>query len=243
MFPNERPRRRGREPEHTSTSHCAEAGVLKVVSGTEHDIFGWNGQQAGREPATSVNGLTLHPEFITEGEEAAVVAAIDNAVWSNELQRRVQHYGWRYDYQFRQIDPSMHLGRLPAWAGQIARRLVEAGHFRNDPPDQVIVNEYVANQGISAHIDSPRSFTGVVATVSLLESWEMVFRRRDPAAKVNRTLERRSVAILEGEVRYRWTHEIPKRHSEPGPVKPSNKRPSRIRRERRISLTFRKVKA
>ena len=145
--------------------------------------------------------------------------------------------------QFGQIDPSMRLGPLPAWAGEIAGRLIEAGYFRHGPPDQVIVNEYLANQGISAHIDSPRSFTGVVATISLLESWEMVFRRHGRTAKVSRTLERRSATILEGEARYRWTHEIPKRHSELGPAKPGHKRPGRVPRTRRLSVTFRKVKA
>ena len=193
----------------------------------------------GDGTAIGIRGLTLVPEFITDSEETAIIQEIDASEWSNELQRRVQHYGWRYDYQFGQIDPSMRLGPLPAWAGEIAGRLVEAGYFRHGPPDQVIVNEYLANQGISAHIDSPRSFTGVVATISLLESWEMVFRRHGRTAKVSRTLERRSATILEGEARYRWRHEIPKRHSEPAPVKPGHRTP----RTRRISLTFRKVKA
>lgn len=90
------------------------------------------------------------------------------------------------------------------------------------------------------HVDSPASFTGVVAMVSLLESWEMQFRKRRENTKVVR-LERRSATILEGEARYKWTHEIPKRKTEPGPVKPGKKRPSRIPRDRRVSLTFRKV--
>ena len=194
---------------------------------------------------SSVPGMDLLPEFVSEAEEEAIVSDVDHADWSNELQRRVQHYGWRYDYQSRQIDPSMHIGPLPPWARKVAERLVDAGYFREGPPDQVIVNEYRGNQGISAHVDSPSSFAGVVAMVSLLESWEMDFRKRGRKTNegvVTVKLEQRSAAILEGDARYRWTHEIRKRHSEPGSIKPGNKRPSRIPRVRRISLTFRKVK-
>ena len=198
--------------------------------------------EGAEDRVASIDGLTLKPEFITDAEEAAIIEEIDHAEWSVELQRRVQHYGWRYDYRSKQIDPSMHLGPLPAWAGMIAERLVDADYFRDGPPDQVIVNEYCGDQGISRHVDSPSSFTGVVAMISLLETWEMVFRERDSKAKVAKKLERRSVTILEGDARYRWTHEIPKRKNEPGPVKPGNKGPSKVPRKRRLSLTFRKVK-
>lgn len=135
----------------------------------------------------------------------------------------------------------MHIGPLPNWANEIARRLVDGGYFEDGHPDQVIVNEYCGNQGIAAHIDSPASFTGVVAMVSLLESWAMEFQKKRDKTKVVQRLERRSATILEGDARYKWTHKIPKRKTEPGLVKPGNKKPSRIPRDRRISLTFRKV--
>lgn len=193
------------------------------------------------EPPARIPGLSLIQNFIAESEENEILRKIDQSDWSNELQRRVQHYGWRYDYKSRKIDPSMHIGPLPEWANDIARRLVDGGYFRDGVPDQVIVNEYCGSQGIAAHIDSPASFTGVVAMISLLESWEMEFRKKRDKIKVVQRLERRSATILEGDARYKWTHEIPKRKTEPGPVKPGNKKPSRIARGRRISLTFRKV--
>ena len=181
-----------------------------------------------------VSGLTYVPDFLDAGEETELVAAIDGAGWISELQRRVQHYGWRYDYKARQIDASMRLGPLPEWAARLARRLVSS-RLLADPPDQVIVNEYVGNQGISRHVDAETSFADGIATISLLESWEMVFRERDEQRGRNVTLrlDPRSVAILAGDARYRWTHEIPKRKYEPG----------RVARGRRISLTFRKVLA
>ena len=178
-----------------------------------------------------VPGLRYVKDFLTEDEETNLVHEIDGGDWSSELKRRVQHHGWRYDYEARKVDPSMRLGPLPDWADQLARRLVDRGLVRQRP-DQVIVNEYECGQGISAHVDSP-SFADGIATISLLESWEMVFREKGSRKVVRQVLERRSVAIMEGDARYRWTHEIPQRKTEPG----------RVKRRRRISLTFRKVLA
>ncbi len=184
-----------------------------------------------RFETVDVPGLSYVADFLSEGEEDHVVAVVDQSAWSSELQRRVQHYGWRYDYKARQIDSSMRLGPLPEWADSLARRLVSRG-ILSDVPDQVIVNEYVGNQGISQHVDSESSFADGIAMISLLESWEMVFReKRKQGRKVRQKLERRSAMIMTGEARYRWTHEIPKRRYEPG----------RAKRGRRISLTFRKV--
>ena len=192
------------------------------------------------QQVSKISGLVYHSEFITEAEEKELLACIDRAEWSTELRRRVQHYGWRYDYKQRQIDESMHLGPLPQWAQDLAQRLVSKDWLK-DLPDQVIVNEYCCDQGISAHIDAEGSFTEYVATISLLETWGMVFRHRDSGEKVEIPLERRSVAILSGDARYKWTHEIPKRDSESVVDQDGKYKPEKRKRERRISLTFRKT--
>ena len=182
-----------------------------------------------RVEETDVPGLGYVRDFLTENEEIELVATIERDVWGSELKRRVQHHGWRYDYKARKVEPSMRLGPMPGWADQLARRLEAEGLVRQRP-DQVIVNEYDGDQGISAHVDSP-SFADGIATISLLESWEMVFREKGSRRMVRQVLERRSAAIMEGDARYRWTHEIPQRKTGPG----------RVKRGRRISLTFRKV--
>ena len=187
---------------------------------------------AVRPQSSDIPGLTYAPDFLGEREEEELVTILDGADWNTELQRRVQHYGWRYDYKARQIDASMRLGPLPEWAAHLAARLVSKG-LLSDFPDQVIVNEYVGRQGIAKHVDST-SFADGIAMISLLESWEMVFREKKKGGrKRDVRLGRRSAAIMTGDVRCRWTHEIPKRKYEPG----------RVARGRRISLTFRKVLA
>lgn len=194
-------------------------------------------------PSTTVRihevpGLVYRPEFMSGDEEAVVVREIERSEWMEELQRRVQHYGWRYDYRERTVRDSMRLGSLPGWAKPIAERLVRDG-LLPEMPDQLIVNEYRGNQGIAAHTDHDR-FDDGIAMISLLEDWQMVFRRpEDKTRKHPVLLERRSVAVMTGEARYAWTHEIPKRKSEP--AKRGSTRKGRRLRGRRLSLTFRKV--
>ena len=184
----------------------------------------------------NVPGLVYKPEFITREEEKELVAWLDENEWSQSLKRRVQQYGWRYDYRQREVDARMHLGTLPDWAATLAQQLVDQG-LMDERPDQVIVNEYMGSQGISRHIDHPNNFAERVATISLLETWSMVFRLQNSKRKVEMPLENRSVAVLTGDARYRWTHEIPGRKYE----RVGNSR-QRVTRGRRISLTFRKVK-
>ena len=147
----------------------------------------------------------------------------------------MQHYGWRYDYKAREVDSSMHLGPLPVELAELAERLFQE-KLVPQLPDQVIINEYVANQGITPHVDV-QSFADGIATISLLESWEMTFHAPGGKKKVHQLLEQRSVAIMHDEARYQWKHEIKKRKSEP----PLDEGGKRRKRERRISLTFRNV--
>lgn len=208
--------------------------------------IGNDGSPVGRAGSDSrvvlpgIAGLRYTPDFLDSGEEATLVEQIDRNPWNGEMQRRVQHYGFRYDYRTRQTPASERARPLPGWARDVARRLCES-EFLPEMPDQLIVNEYRGDQGIGRHRDS-LCFADGIATVSLLESWEMVFRRLDgrEAARTLR-LERGSVAILTGESRYDWTHEIPKRWSEPSAAGPGGRRGGRTPRGRRLSLTFRRV--
>ena len=189
-----------------------------------------------RLEVAEVPGLSCVRDFLDEAEEKHIIAQIEQGNWIEDLRRRVQHYGWRYDYKARRVDPAMRLGELPAWAGDPAWRLFDVKLVPN-LQDQVIVNEYRKDQGIGKHVDS-KSFADGIAMISLLESWEMIFREKQGKGKVDYMLERRSVAVIKGDARYRWTHEIPRRKKEP--MKPGMRNPGRVR-GRRVSLTFRKV--
>ena len=187
-----------------------------------------------------INGLNYVPSFLNEAEEAKLVEIIDTNKWLDVIKRRVQHYGWGYDYVNRQIDPGMRIDKLPEWALEVAQRLVEQG-LVPQMPDQLIVNEYIRDQGIGKHVDKEPNFADNIAMISLLESWEMVFRKKNNSkVKHNVMLESRSLTIMSGPARYQWTHEIPSRKYEPVPEMPDGKRQKKLRK-RRLSLTFRKV--
>ena len=194
-------------------------------------------EKSSEDTDAAVPGLTYQSNFLSEAEENELIGIINGQEWRKELKRRVQHYGWRYNYKARQIDSSMELGPLPPWAAKLAQRLFDQ-KLVPQLPDQVIVNEYQGKQGITKHIDAENSFADGIAMVSLSDAWEIIFRDiRNNKRKVSRLLERRSVVVIRGDARYRWTHEIPFRKSEPPFVKGVKRRP----RQRRISLTFRKV--
>ena len=226
-------------PEAKSESLLDEVEFLRCIATEGADVFPPPEMRRteihpGTEQASAerVPGLIYIPDFLSETQERQIVAAIDDAPWRKDLKRRVQHYGWRYDYKAREIDMSMRLGPLPEWAMVLAKRLKSEGYLPH-LADQVIVNEYVGKQGISRHTDCIPCFDDGVAMLSLLESWEMIFRddRSGSANKEHKVLEQRSVTIMAGEVRYQWTHEIPSRLKEP----------NGLERRRRISVTFRKV--
>lgn len=188
------------------------------------------------EDVLAVPGLRYCRHFISVDEERDLLDRIEERGWDESMQRRVQHYGWRYDYKARRVDESHWLGVLPDWLDRLANRLVDA-QLVPRKPDQVIVNEYREKQGIAKHFDAP-TFEEHVAMVSLHEEWPMVFRRggtgkRGTDGYYEQLLATRSVAILSGSARWHWTHEIPKRKKLPG---------SKTDRGRRVSLTFRRVR-
>jgi alkylated DNA repair dioxygenase AlkB len=186
-------------------------------------------------PATvaSPPGLRLLRSWLAEAEGAALLAAIDEAAWMGELKRRVQHYGFRYDYKRRGVSAAERLGPLPPWAAPLASRLAAEGVFGREP-DQVIVNEYQPGQGIAAHVDSP-AFGPVVASLSLGSGCLMGFEGPGGEA-LSIWLEPGSLLVLSGEARSSWRHGIAQRRSD---LVDGVRRP----RGRRVSLTFRTVAA
>jgi alkylated DNA repair dioxygenase AlkB len=178
-------------------------------------------------------GANYTLDFISQAEEGEFEKRLDAGVWSNELKRRVQHFGYRYDYRARAVTSDAYLGELPEWLQRLGSRLVAAGYF-DEPPDQVIANEYLPGQGISAHVDCEPCFGDTIVSLSLLSHCEMVFREKRTGKKLATLLEPRSVITMKDAARYGWTHEIPARKSDIVSG-------ARVGRSRRISLTFRRV--
>ncbi len=165
-------------------------------------------------------------EFISEDEAKDLLGKIDKETWLTDLQRRVQHYGYRYDYTARTIDAKDKLGDLPAWAcGVIEKLLAGAEPIFKQTPDQIIVNEYEPEQGIAPHTDRD-CFGPVLASLSLGGECKMKLKHPDDKTQdFTVCLKPRSLIFFRGESREKWKHGLR-----------LNKKD-----QRRVSLTFRTV--
>ncbi len=193
------------------------------------------GMRDRAERIPDVSGLWYYPDFLTGDQQQQAIDRIDSLPWRNDLERRVQQYGWRYDYRARTVSRDMHIGPLPVWLQEMAERLTDTTGQFECVPDQVIVNEYLPGQGIAMHVDR-QCFGPAVATVSLGDTWRMNLRpTANEAGKPEYVLlEVGSALVMTGSARFRWLHGIAKRKRE---RIGQNWRP----RQRRISLTFRTV--
>ncbi|MBL8793546.1 MAG: alpha-ketoglutarate-dependent dioxygenase AlkB [Planctomycetia bacterium] len=183
--------------------------------------------------ASTIPGLSYQTDYLGLEAEKHLLSIIDDQPWLDDLRRRVQHYGYRYDYKARQVAADMYLGPLPDWAAQLASRLHREGWFER-VPDQLIVNEYQPGQGISKHVDCVPCFGPTVASLSLGSGCAMEFENKQAGLKVALPLAPRSLVVLQREARYHWTHVVPARKKDHVGGKTAI-------RGRRVSLTFRTV--
>ncbi|OVA18380.1 RNA recognition motif domain [Macleaya cordata] len=209
-----------------------------------------------------IPGLFLLHDFITSKDEEELLAAVDDRPWKSLSKRRVQHYGYEFMYDTRNVNTKHHLGELPQFVSTILQKISSFPNLEdagNAIVDQLTVNEYPPGVGLSPHIDTHSAFEGLIFSLSLAGPCIMEFRRYsqgswlppsassmdnkgenpDNCSNILRRslfLPPRSMLLLSGEARYAWHHYIP--HHKVDMV-----RGDTIRRgARRVSLTFRKVR-
>ena len=206
------------------------------------DLFSFTDQQSplpqpspnNDEDFDAIRGFKYIEDYIDESEHNWLLDQIDKNSWLDDLKRRVQHYGFKYDYKARKVNHNMRIGQLPDWLQSIGQRLHEDNHMPAEP-DQVIVNEYEPGQGISSHIDCEPCFENMIVSLSLGSSCVMDFtHKRDRTKKIPVWLAPRSIIVLRDESRYNWLHGISPRKSDQFAGQTYD-------RQRRVSLTFRKV--
>lgn len=170
---------------------------------------------AARVPtvAEEPDGLVYQPEFVTEAEEGALVAAFDTGDWEEvhmrgqTARRTVRHFGHRYDYEGWRLVPADPLPDSVVWLRRRAGALAEVAP---DDFTETLVTRYPPGAGIGWHRDAPL-FGAKVVGVSLLAPCRMRFQRR--TAEVRRVhelqLAPRSAYVLSGAARWSWQHSIP----------------------------------
>ncbi len=180
----------------------------------------------------SIPGLSIYPDFISEEMERQLLAEIDQQIWIVDYKRRLQYYGYR-----NELDAPYDLIKFPVEIPPLILELsktIVAQKLLGMQPDQVIINEYVPGEGIIPHKDR-NYFENQICGVNLGSGCIMRFIKDRTKETVDLEIPRRSLYIMQDEVRKKWKHGIP-------PRKKDNINGNLQHRERRVSITYRKVK-
>jgi alkylated DNA repair dioxygenase AlkB len=184
-------------------------------------------------------GLALLPDVLAAApDQKALCDWIETQPWDTGLRRRVQQYGWRYDYSARRVLASDRLGPLPspiAAVADLAATSIQQATGQTVRFVQAIVNEYQPGQGIAAHVDCLPCYGPVIASLSLGSGCLMRLAHRESGEMHDIWLPVGSLLVLAGPTRTEWAHAIAARKSDrvEGRVLP---------RARRISVTLRSVR-
>ncbi|KAL1530208.1 hypothetical protein AB1Y20_001123 [Prymnesium parvum] len=197
-------------------------------------------------------GLSLHLDAVSEAEETALLALIDSQPWDATLKRRTQHYGCRFDFRRKTVDPSAAAPPVPAGLGAIVRRLLAAeppllpwGRASSPERLQVTIIEYPPGIGIAPHVDTHSAFADGIGALTLGAGVAFRMQQREAAADYAVWLPERSLLVMRGAARYAWRHSISSRRHDRVEAPPTEGagdagcewRP----RGRRVSVTLRLV--
>ena len=216
-------------------------GQLELEEQLELNLFSASHQQStqqspsrNQEAIAIIGGLRYVEHYIDEYQHDWLLNQIDGHQWLDDLKRRVQHYGFKYDYRARKVNRDMRIGELPEWLKRLGQQLHQDEHMP-EVADQVIINEYQPGQGISNHIDCEPCFKDTIVSLSLGSDCIMNFTNKfDKTKKIPVRLAPRSLVVLSSEARYAWLHGIAARKWDKWDGQERE-------RGRRVSLTFRKV--
>ena len=183
-----------------------------------------------------IKGLVCTGPLRSPEEQADLLQKIDAQGWSRFVKsadpgaqplpgaRRVQHYGYQYDYMRRTVSPA---SPIPDFLLALVKDFPVGTHradgSRDIGWDQCIVNEYLPGQGIAWHTDA-RVFGPGILCFTLGEAHPMEFKIGGYVESI--TPAPGSVYVMTGEARHTAQHRMT-------PFKG---------RTRRVSVTFRVVK-
>jgi alkylated DNA repair dioxygenase AlkB len=177
-------------------------------------------------------GLLVFPEWISLAEEMVLIAEIDALEWDTRIKRRVQHYGYTFQYSRLNVDDSKPPTSFPHLCG----KLLERDELKGGEYNQLTINEYIPGIGIASHCDTHSAFSDTIAVVSICGSTCVEYVSHDERERVSVVIPRRSLYLMSGDSRYGWRHAIAARKTDVDPLS------GQVvpRDPRRVSLTFRK---
>jgi len=135
---------------------------------------------------TDLPCLYYIPDIISPEDEEWLVETIeelgnDHKKWHHLRSRRLQQWG---NFPTDAKTPHHETISLPVWLEGIVDRLMEYAMFPPaGRPDNVLINQYEAHQGVLHHTDGP-AYHNRVAILSLESTCVMTFRRKLHTAEI-----------------------------------------------------------
>ncbi|HWD23483.1 MAG TPA: alpha-ketoglutarate-dependent dioxygenase AlkB [Burkholderiales bacterium] len=157
-------------------------------------------------------GLLYEPDFISPGEEAALLAAIrglplEEAKYkSYTARRRTASFGSSYDFDTNVLGPAPD---IPAFLIPLREKIAQTIQFPAERFEHALVTEYRPGTPLGWHRDVPEF--EAIAGVSLAGRCRMRFRPYPPQPRARvfvLELEPRSIYLLRDEIRWRWQHSV-----------------------------------
>ncbi|MGA0606302.1 alpha-ketoglutarate-dependent dioxygenase AlkB [Phenylobacterium sp. VNQ135] len=171
-------------------------------------------QQSLFEPAAppAPAGFAYRADFVSEAEERELLGRLAELPFEPfqfrgyEGRRRVQSFGWKYDF----TGPGLvQAAPLPDWLLAVRDRAAAFAGLPAEAFQHLLINEYREGAPIGWHKDRP-VFEKVVG-ISLGAETVMRFRRRrgERFERLNVPLAPRSAYLLDGPARSEWEHSLP----------------------------------
>ena len=163
--------------------------------------------------AEAPEGFRYQPDLLSGPEEAALLEQICplpfrefEFIQGYQGKRRVVSFGWRYDFQERELRKA---DDMPAFLAPLRRRAAAFAGLSPDDLQHALVTEYSEGAGIGWHRDKP--MFGDVVGISLLAPCTFRLRRKAGGKWQRYSLraEPRSAYLLRGPSRTEWEHSIP----------------------------------
>ncbi|GAB1315222.1 Fe2OG dioxygenase domain-containing protein [Madurella fahalii] len=140
-------------------------------------------------------GLTLIYDFITEFEEATMIAAFHAAEPNPQLngkKRISQHFGYHFDYTTFGASET-NFTPVPSYITDFLPRLPIQDYF----PDQFTIQYYPPGAGIPPHVDTHSMFGEALYSLSFGSAVPVVFRMSGPNDARKMRLPKRSAAAVQ----------------------------------------------
>jgi len=180
-------------------------------SNPQPDLFGG---AAPPLPAGLPAGLRYETDFLSPGEEAALIVRVEALPLAPmryqqfTALRRVVNYGGRYDFSAQRLDEAE---PIPEWLQPLRDRAARWAGLAPDDFRHALVAEYRPGTPLGWHRDVP-DYEDVVG-ISLAGEAVLRFRRYPPVAPkkvdvIRFAVAPRSIYLLRGEARWGWQHSV-----------------------------------